>query len=92
MVFKFLDSKFEDLEPSKGREFDIIFRFPGEEYGIVGWTEPGDLCIYYGLIKSISSFFPIEKTGIEKIIGRYVEDRYNLESKHIFHYVASFPI
>ena len=78
MVFKFLDSKFENLEQVKGKYYNIIFRFPGEKYGVLGWKKSGDLGIYYEFINDIFSFFPIEKTDIKKIIGRYVEDRYNL--------------
>ena len=84
MVFKFLDSKFENLEQVKGKYYDIIFRFPGEEYGVLGWDKSGDFYINNRFIDDISSFFPIEKTDIEKIIGRYVEDRYNLRVINTF--------
>ena len=84
MVFKYLDTKFEGLEQTKGKYFDIVFRYPGEEYGTLGWEKSGKLWIYYGLIDDISSFFPIEKSEIQKIIGRYVENRYNLKVKNTF--------
>ena len=79
IIFKYLDVKFKDLEQVKGVYYDIVFRFPDEEYGILGWKRPGDLYIYYKLIDNIFSFIPIEKTEIQMIIGRYVESRYNLE-------------
>ena len=79
MIFKYLDVKFKDLEQSRGKYYHIVFRFPDEEYGILGWNRPDTLFIYRKLIDNIFSFIPIEKTEIEKIIGRYVESRYNLE-------------
>jgi hypothetical protein len=79
LIFKFLDVKLKDLEQSKGMYYDIVFRFPDEEYGILGWDKSGKLYIYRKLIDNIFSFIPIEKSEIQKIIGRYVEDRYNLE-------------
>jgi hypothetical protein len=79
MIFKYLDVKFKDLEQSRGEYYDIVFKLPDEEYGIMGWDRPDTLSIYRKLIDNIFSFIPIEKTEIEKIIGRYVESRYNLE-------------
>jgi hypothetical protein len=83
MIFKYLDVKFKDLEQSRGIYYDIVFRFPDEEYGILGWDRPDTLSIYRKLIDNIFSFIPIKKTEIEKIIGRYVESRYNLEVIYI---------
>jgi|688.fasta_scaffold130182_2 hypothetical protein len=79
LIFKYLDVKFKDLEQSRGEYYDIVFRFPDEEYGIMGWNRPDTLSIYRKLIDNIFSFIPIEKTEIQMIIGRYVESRYNLE-------------
>ena len=79
LIFKYLDKRFEILEKVKGESFNIVFKYPGEEYGILGWEKSGMLLIYYKLIDNISSFIPIEKSEIQKIIGRYVEDRYNLK-------------
>ena len=79
LIFKYLDKRFEKLEKVKGESFNIVFKYPGEEYGILGWDKSGSLWIYYKLIDNISSFIPIEKSEIQKIIGRYVEDRYNLK-------------
>ena len=79
MIFKYLDVKFKDLEQSRGEYYDIVFKLPDEEYGIMGWDRPYTLSIYRKLIDNIFSFIPIKKTEIEKIIGRYVESRYNLE-------------
>ena len=84
IIFKYLDVKFKDLEQSKGKYYDIVFKYPGEEYGILGWEKSGMLWIYYKLIDNISSFIPIEKSEIQKIVGRYVKDRYNLEVRNTY--------
>jgi hypothetical protein len=82
LIFKYLDKRFEKLEKVKGKYYDIVFKYPGEEYGILGWEKSGMLWIYYKLINDIFSFIPIKKSEIQKIIGRYVEDRYNLEVRN----------
>jgi hypothetical protein len=84
IIFKYLDKKFEKLEKVKGKYSGIAFKYPGEKYGILGWEKSGMLWIYYKLIDNIFSFIPIEKSEIQKIIGRYVEDRYNLKVKYTY--------
>ena len=37
IAFKYLDKKFVNLEKVKGESFNIVFKYPGEEYGILGW-------------------------------------------------------
>ena len=79
IIFKYLDVKFKDLEQSKEMYYDIFFKFPDKDFGILGWENPDVLYIYYELIDNIFQFIPIEKTKIESIIGKYVENKYNLE-------------
>ena len=82
IIFKYLDEKFKDLEQLKGRYYPKIFKLPNEEFGIMG-KEGKRLLVNYKLTNKILSFIPIKKTEILKIIGRYVEDRYNLEVKNV---------
>lgn len=82
LIFKYLDSKFKNLEQIKGRNVPKIFKLPNEKYGIMG-KEGKRLLVDYKLTNQILSFIPIKKTEILKIIGRYVEDRYNLEVKKV---------
>jgi hypothetical protein len=79
LIFKYLDVKFKDLEQSKGGSHDIIFKIPGEEYGVLGWEKTGFLFIYGKIIDNIQSFIPLKYPETNNIIGRYVEDRYNLK-------------
>ena len=83
IIFKYLDVKFKDLEQVKGRYVDIALRFPDEQHGILGWSKNDDsnrtlLSIYHKIIDDIYSLIPIEKREIVNIIGRYIENRYNL--------------
>ena len=82
-IFKYLDVRFKDLEQSKGRFVEIVFKFPGEQAGIMGWSKNDDsnrtlLSIYHKIIDDIFSLIPIEKREIVNMIGRYIENRYNL--------------
>ena len=82
-LFKYLDIKFKDLEQAKGRFVEIVFKFPGEQGGIMGWSKNDDsnrtlLSIYHKIIDDIFSLIPIEKREIVNMIGRYIENRYNL--------------
>ena len=82
IIFKYLDVNFKDLEQIKGRIVPKIFKLPNEEFGIMG-KEGKRLLVNYKFTNKILSFIPIKKTEILKIIGRYVEDRYNLEVKKV---------
>ena len=82
ILFKYLDVKLKDLEQLKGRFYPKIFKLPNEEFGIMG-KEGKRLLVNYKFTNKILSFIPIKKTEILKIIGRYVEDRYNLEVKKV---------
>ena len=82
-IFKYLDVRFKDLEQAKGRFVEIVFKFPGEQDGIMGWSKNDDsnrtlLSIYHKIIDDIFSLIPIEKREIVNMIGRYIENRYNL--------------
>jgi hypothetical protein len=35
IIFKYLDTKLKDVEQLEGQYFDVLFRIPGHEYGIM---------------------------------------------------------
>jgi hypothetical protein len=88
VIFKFLDTNYGALEQKKGKLVDIVFHFPGEEYGVLGWKKPKDLYVYYKLRDEISDYFGLEKVDSLKVIGKWVEDRYNLKviDTHLLYY------
>jgi hypothetical protein len=79
IIFKFLDLKYGVLEQKKGKYFDIIFIFPGEKYGELEWKKSGDLYVFYKISDEISNYFGMETIDSLRIIGEWVEDRYNLK-------------
>jgi hypothetical protein len=79
IILKYLDTKLDGIEQKKGNYYDIIFAFPNGNYNVMGWKKSGDLSVYYELIMEISNFFGIENNDSLKVIGKWVEDRYNLK-------------
>ena len=79
IIFKYLDMKYGAIEQKKGRYSDIVFTFPGEEYGVLGWNKSGDLYVCYELRYEISNLFGIENVNPLRVIGKWVEGKYNLK-------------
>jgi hypothetical protein len=79
IIFKYLDMKYGALEQKKGRYSDIVFTFHGEEYGVLGWEKSGDLYVCYELRYEISNLFGLENVNSLRVIGKWVEDKYNLK-------------
>ena len=84
VIFKFLDTNYGALEQKKGKYVDIVFHFPGEEFGVLGWEKSGVLHVYYKLSDEISDkninsdYWPMQtlvefKTDIA--VNRYLLDR-----------------
>ncbi len=90
VIFNYLDTKLSGLERKKGKYYEIIFKFPKEEYGVLGWKKPRNLYISYELVDEISHYFEMEGSDIEKIIGKWVEDRYNLKVINIYNEYTNF--
>ena len=80
LIFKYLDSMLDGIKLKEGRYDDsLIFVFPGEEYGLMGWDKPYKLYTYYEVIDDIEHMFSMEEDDVLDIIGRYVESRYNMK-------------
>jgi hypothetical protein len=79
VIFKYLDVKLDGIEEKKGKYVDIVFAFPNEEYGMLGWEKSGDLFVYYKLRDEIFDYFGLEVDDSLRVIGKWVEDRHNLK-------------
>jgi hypothetical protein len=80
IVFKYLDNTLKGLERKNAKFYKgIVYGFPDEEYGILGYENDGTLYVYYELIREISNGFGLEDFDSESIIGRWVGDRLQLE-------------
>ncbi len=72
--------KYGTLEQKRGNHVDdTIFTFPDKEYGELGWKKSGDLYINSRIRNEISYYFGLEKDDSLRVIGKWVEDRYNLK-------------
>jgi hypothetical protein len=80
VVFKYLDMNLKGLEKRKPKYYiGIVFAYPDEEYGILGYENNGRLYIYHELIDEISFSFGMDRNDSKSIIGRWASDRYQLE-------------
>ena len=78
-IFQYLDMKLNGIEKIRGKHVDIVFGFPNEEYGILGWEKPGNLYVGHEIVNEIKTLFGMKRSDTLDVFGRYVEDRYNLE-------------
>ena len=88
VIFRYLDMKLDSIELKKGNISDIVFAFPGEEYGLIAWNKtdvwkeiqsPNQLFTYYKIVDEVKNMFSMDKYDTLNVIGRYVESRYNLK-------------
>ena len=80
IIFKYLDLNLKRLEIRKPEYYEgVIFAYPNQEYGILGWDNDGDLYIYDEIIDGICSGFGLNRSDSKLVIGRWVSDRYQLE-------------
>jgi hypothetical protein len=89
-IFKYLDRKFNGLVKKNAEYYDgIIFTYPDEEYGILGWQDNkyyqliNTLWVDYKILNQISSFFEISDTDSKNILGKWVVDRLQLKVDNI---------
>ena len=79
MIFKYLDTKFKDVKKSEGQYFDVIFKIPGYDIGMVGYNDLSNVLNINGkLIDDVFSFVPIEKMKIMELIANYIVMKYRV--------------
>ncbi len=80
VIFRYLDDKFEGVELVKGKYCDIVFVFPGEKFGLMGWKNHDKLLwSYYKVVTDIEDMFSMRESDALDVIGRYVESKYDLK-------------
>jgi hypothetical protein len=85
IIFRYLDLNLKGLEKKKAKHYEgIIFAYPDEKHGILGYENNGTLYIYKGHIDEISSTFGLDESDSESVIGRWVSDRFQLEAINTF--------
>ena len=82
-VYNYLDDK--GLVKRKPAHYKgIVFAYPNDQYGTLGWENDGTLYIDFDLINEISSKFNMNNSDSESIIGKWVSDRFQLEVKNTY--------
>ena len=80
IIFKYLDVNLKGLKKRKPKYYKgIVFAYPDEEFGILGWENDGSLYIFDDLIDKISDVFGLEFDDSKELVGRWVSDRLQLD-------------
>ncbi len=73
VIFLYLDN--QDFIPIEKGNKIYFANSEGDEYAQIRYDKDDGWCgIYYKLIEEISSFFSLEESDSEKVIGRWVEN------------------
>jgi len=80
LIYKFLDSVFENYKIEKGGIlFDILVIEDGEEAATIGIDLEGDRVVSsIGLRQQLQSMFSIDESFVKKIITKYIKEKLNL--------------
>ena len=79
LIFQYLDDKLDGIKAMKGKYSNIVFGFPGETLGVMGFEDPYGLFIDSELFMDIKLMFSMDSVNTLDLIKRYAESRYNLE-------------
>jgi len=80
VIFLYLDN--QDFIPIEKGD-NIYFNSEGDEYSQIRYDKSDGWCyIYWKLIGEISSFFSLEESESEKVIGRWVENTIQMRVTH----------
>ena len=85
VIFKYLDNQdFVKIE----KENNIYFvNSEGDKFAMIRFKKDNGWCyINYNLVKEISSFFSMEKSGTEQVIGRWVESTLQMKVSNTDYY------
>jgi hypothetical protein len=73
VIFKYLDNQ-DFIKIDTGDNIYFI-NSEGDKYAQIRYTKSDGWCYtYWKLVEEISSFFSLEQTDSEQVIGRWVED------------------
>lgn len=83
IIFRYLDLNLKNLEKIKTKKYNgIVYAFPDEKYGLLGYENNGILYIYYKLIDEISSNFGLKESDSKLVITKWARDRFQLKVKN----------
>jgi len=77
IIFLYLDN--QDFIPIEKGDNIYFVNSEGDEYAQIRYNKDDGWCyIHYKLVDEISSFFSLEESDSEKVIGRWVENTLNM--------------
>jgi hypothetical protein len=77
VIFLYLDN--QDFIPIEKGDKIYFANSEGDEYAQIRYNKYDGWCyMYYKLVDEISSFFSLEESDSEKVIGRWVENTLNM--------------
>ena len=83
IIFKYLDNQ-DFIQIEKGDRIFFV-NSEGDEYAQIRFDKKDGWCyIYYELIKEISSFFSMQGSDSESVIGRWVENTLQMKVTNTF--------
>ena len=81
IIYKYLDNQ-DFIQIKKGDRIYFV-NSEGDKYGQIRYDKYDNWCIiYYGLVKEISTFFSIQVSDSESLIGRWVEHTLQMKVKN----------
>ena len=81
LIFKYLDN--QDFIPIEKGDKIYFVNSEGDEYAQIRYQKDDGYCfIYYNLVDEISSFFSLEESYSEQVIGRWVENTLQMRVTH----------
>ena len=84
-VFTYLDIMLGSLEKRKPKYYEgIVFAYPNQEFGILGWRNDNTLGVNYELVEKISDFFGLDEIDSEELIGRWFSNRLQIEVRNTY--------
>ena len=83
IVFKYLDN--QDFIQFERNDSIYFVNSEGDRYHQIRFDKDDNWCvIYYGLVKEISTFFSMQDSDSESLIGRWVEHTLQMKVKNTF--------
>jgi len=78
LIFKYLDN--QDFIQIEKKNSIYFLNSEGDKYAQIRFHKKGGWCgIYYKLVDEISTFFSMQKSDSEQVIGRWVENTLQME-------------
>jgi hypothetical protein len=84
VIFRYLDK--QDFIPIEKGDKIYFANSEGDEYAQIRYDKDDGYCfIYYKLVDEISSFFSLEESDSEQVIGRWVENTLQMRVTYTFY-------